>query len=144
MDKKHFIDLIDDIVDEYELNWCNGEYDIDFESKTGYLMVEAPNNSTRYVDIDPIVSYIVEHRLENTPDNDKLILGNIKRAIAESVENFSADEEFDELYDPSNPYKTFSPSEFIKILQDAETFFKETAYKLRHETCDIPDLEDLN
>ena len=144
MDKKHFIDLIDDIVDEYELNWGNGEYDVDFESKTGYLIVESPWHSTRYVDLDPIVSYIVEHKLDATPDNDKLILGNIKRAIAESVEDFSADEEFDELYDPSNPHKTFSPSEFIKILQDAETFFKETAYKLRHETCDIPDLEDLN
>ena len=144
MDKKHFIDLIDDIIDEYELNWNHREYDVDFESKTGYLVVEAPNNSTRYVDIDPIVSYIVEHRLENTLDNDKLILGNIKRAIAESVENFSADEEFDELYDPSNPYKTFSPSEFIKILQDDETFFKEMASKLRHEIYDIPDLEDLS
>lgn len=143
MDKKHFIDLIDDIFEEYELNWSHREYDVDFESKTGYLVVEAPNNSTRYVDIDLIVSYIVEHRLENTPDNDKLILGNIKRVIAENIEDFSADEEFDELYDPSNPHKTFSPSEFIKILQDDETFFKEMAYKLRHETHGIPKLEEL-
>ena len=146
MDEKHLIDLIDDITDEYEFNWNNGEYDIDFESQTGYLIVESPWHSTRYVDLDPIVSYIVEHKLDATPENDKLISGNIKRAIADCLEDYSADEEFDELYEPvtSNPNNHFTPSEFLRILQNSEDFFKDVADKLRHAAYGIPDLENAD
>ena len=146
MDKKHFIDLIDDITDEYELDWGNGEVDIDFETETGYLTVEAPGHAVVGVFLNPIVAYVVKQKNKNNSDTDEFISGHIKKAIAEHIEDFSADEEFNEIgYEvTSNPNNHFTPSEFFRMLQDDETFFKEMACKLRHEIYDIPDLEGLN
>ena len=144
MDKKHFIDLIDDIVDEYELDWGNRDVDIDFDTETGYVLVEAPHHATIYVDLDPIIAYIVKHKFEDNSDTDEFISAHIKKAIAEHIEDFSADEEFNEIgcEVTSNPNNHFTPSEFLRMLQDDEEFFTETARKLRQDIYGIADLED--
>ena len=146
MDKEYLTDLIYDIIYEHDLDWGNGEVDIDFESKAGYLTAEAPHHVTVYVDLDPIVAYIIENKPDVTQNNDKIISGNIERAIAESMETFSADEEFDELYEPvtSNPNNHFTPSGFLRMLESDEEFFTETARKLRQEVYGTPDLEDAD
>ena len=144
MDKKHFIDLIDDIIDEYELDWGNGEVDIDFETETGYLTVEAPGHAVVGVFLNPIVAYVVKQKNKNNSDTDEFISGHIKKAIAEHIEDFSADDEFNEIgYEvTSNPNNHFTPSEFFRTLQDSEEFFTETARKLRQDAYGIADFED--
>ena len=143
MDEKHFTDLVEKIIDHYELDYGHGRFEVNFADGTSYLVVEAPRHSTITMSLNPIVSYIVEHKLDATPENDKLISGNIKRAIAEILEDYSADEELDYYRDEISisPEGHGMPANFFKvILADCEDFFKETAHNLRQDSKGIPDL----
>lgn len=136
IDEKHFIGLIEEIVDRYELDYGQGRCEVSFNDGVGYLIVEAPLHSIVAVSLNPIVSYIVEHDLDATPENDEFISGHIKRAIADCLNDFSANEELREYRDEISvsPDGRGMPANSVRaILANSEEFFKETAYRLRRD-----------
>ena len=143
-----FIDLINDSILPYNAEW-GGHIDLfnfDFENKTGFLVVSSYYYSKVKVPLDSILSYIVDHHLEDTLDNEQLIVGNLERLIAKTVETFSADEEFNKLYDEFvlDPNHHLTSTEFLKYLQYGEECFKDLASIFRQVSKGIPDFKDAN
>jgi hypothetical protein len=86
------------------------------EQDTDYFLVEAPNNADIYVRFD---------------DDDEI--ENIMSKMIEILQDFDADERFMDLWSKDfAEHNHFSPSQFIRMLQEDEASFKELAYKLRN------------
>lgn len=137
IDEKHFIGLIEEIVEQYELDYGHGRFDVSFNDGAGYLVVEAPLHSVVAVSLSSIISYVVEHELDSTPENDAFISRRIKLAVADCLEDFSANEELHEYRDEISvgPSGRGMPANSLRaVLTDCEDFFKETAYKLRQDS----------
>lgn len=152
MTEKHLIDLINRVVDQYELDHGNGYVDVDFDYKIGSLIVESPHHSFVDVNLNPLVRYIVNYELEPTPENDKFVLGNIKRLTIKGLEDFSTDDNLNDFYDPSytelcnefilNPNFHFGISRYLEMKHD-EDDFKEKACLMKEEIEGIPSVEEL-
>lgn len=161
MTEEHLLDLINTIVKKYSFDRGEVEIDIDFNYKVGSIIIESTYHSYLDVNLNPIVRYVVNHRLEDTPENDKIISGNIKRAIIKSLESFSAVDEFNELYsddfsdEDDDPLTAedldklaldsgfFSPSYDYLAMKCDEEAFKSKARCMREEVKGIPTLEEL-
>ena len=107
------VDIAQRVMEEYELDYDNGEV---FEQDDGvYMTVEAPNHATIGVDFDK--------------DSDEQ---TILREVADFMDSFDADDEFDELWSREfGEHNHFTPSQFIHMLMEDERFYRETATRLR-------------
>lgn len=111
--------LAENIIDRYLLDYNNAE--VYLQEGILYMTVEAPNHATIGVDIN-LNDWILNKRVA-----EKIIL----KAIVERIRTFDADDEFDDLWSTEfGRYNGFRASEFIKMLQEDEKFFKECAVKM--------------
>jgi predicted nucleic-acid-binding protein len=107
MKKEKIKEFIDEIIEEYELDYGNSETCI--QEDDVFFNLEAPNNGTI----------------------GKLFHGDatkkeIVKEIVDTLLSFNADDEFDCLYNSVD----FKPSEFIDMLKEDEKYFKDTAEKM--------------
>jgi len=85
------------------------------ETDEDYFVIEAPNNATWQI------------QFEKEDDIDDIIY-----KTKEQLEEFDADERFTDFWSKEfAEHNHFSPSQFIKMLQEDEASFKELAYKLK-------------
>lgn len=111
--------LAENIIDRYLLDYNNAE--VYLQEGILYMTVEAPNHATIGVDIN-LNDWILNKRVA-----EKIIL----KAIVERIRTFDADDEFDDLWSTEfGRHNGFRASEFIKMLQEDEKFFKECAVKM--------------
>lgn len=143
MDAKHLIDLINEVIKEYELDRGNGGLnDIDVGTLECSIVVEAPNHSIVRVNLDSVIWYLSIHQSDE--DIDKIILGNIKLAIAKRIRLFSVNDELDYFYESSitNPHCRFTRSECWNLCMDDKAYFKDLEHRLRMETIGIPEIKE--
>lgn len=112
--------LAENIIDRYLLDYNNAE--VYLQEGILYMTVEAPNHATIGVDVN-----LNDWALNNKRVAEKIIL----KAIVERIRTFDADDEFDDLWSTEfGRHNGFRASEFIKMLQEDEEFFKECAVKM--------------
>ena len=111
--------LAENIIDRYLLDYNNAE--VYLQEGILYMTVEAPNHATVGLDIN----------LNDWSLNEKIAEKIILKAIIERIRTFDADDEFDDLWSTEfGRHNGFRASEFIKMLQEDEEFFKECAVKM--------------
>ena len=111
--------LAENIIDRYLLDYNNAE--VYLQEGILYMTVEAPNHATVGLDIN----------LNDWSLNEKIAEKIILKAIVERIRTFDADDEFDDLWSTEfGRHNGFRASEFIKMLQEDETFFKDCAVKM--------------
>lgn len=115
--------LAENIIDRYLLDYNNAE--VYLQEGILYMTVEAPNHATIGVDVN----------LNDWVLNKKVAEKIIIKAIVEQIRTFDADDEFDELWSIEfGSYNGFRASEFIRMLQEDEVFFKNCAVKMNKAT----------
>ena len=118
---QEIIDLAQNIINRYSLDYDNAEVEL-FENDILAIMVEAPNHAIVEVTID-LNNWVLEDK--------KMVEKIILRTIADEIRKFNADDEFDDLWSTEfGRHNGFRASEFIKMLQEDEKFFKECTVKM--------------
>ena len=145
-DYRYISDIAYNLIDQYELDWGTGNAYLDATHQSGFIVVEAPHHSTIAVNVSEPIIYMVERKLNDTPENRKFLSGKIKQALIEDMQAFSVEDEL-ECYaeDPSTiTCEHSNDSELRKFLVEDKDFFQEIAYRMKEEIKEIPDLEDAN
>ena len=116
-----------DLLDEYDLSHGNSEVLI----QDGRLSVtmEAPNHATINLNV-PVM------------ESDEETIGNLKTEMIDRMSRFAADEEFNELWSPEfAEHNGFTPSGFMKMLQEDENHFHAAGFQMYMDTR--PSLREL-
>ena len=128
-EQKIITGVFQEIVDDYGLNYGNGE--ITFETYNGPWIdatIEAPNNSVVAVQIDG-TDY--EAFFENGRLVDKAIIrGILASEIHKAIEEWDAEETFKELWSRDFQY---GPFEFADMLQEDEKYLDKTDNQILEE-----------
>ena len=111
MGQKKEINSLQELID-----WIDNSKICCFEEiSEEYFIIEAPNNATWQI------------QFKKDDEIDDIILKTI-----EQLEKFDADNEFTELWSKDfAEHNHFTPSQFIRMLQEDEASFKELARELR-------------
>jgi len=111
MEQQRKITSLQELID-----WINNDNDCHVsETDNEYFYIEAPNNADVFVCI------------EKDADIDDIVLQTI-----DNLEDFDANERFMELWSKEfAEHNHFTPSHFIKILQEDKETFCGVAYRLR-------------
>jgi hypothetical protein len=105
------------LVKEFKLNDSNGYVYVNDEGVVEEFIVEASNNASLSLDVDDW--------------DESTTVEEILSAVVKKMEEFSADEEFDELYSPNfGENNQFTPSKFLRMLMADEVQFHETANQI--------------
>lgn len=132
---QEIIYLAQNIINRYWLDYNNADVEL-FENDVLAMMVEAPNHATVEVSVD-LTNLVL--------DDKKMLKKIILRTIAGEIRKFNADDEFDELWSIEfGRHNGFRASEFIKMLQEDEEYFKEHAGRMYKEAINYDEevLED--
>lgn len=134
IDEKQFIWLVDTVAGEFELDYGKGETDVNFAARTGRLVVDSPHHTMIIsITLDPIVSYVIEHNLDATPENEKFVLANIERALIERVLRFMKSDgykEFDEEVCSNRTKQLISFRDYDNFKAD-QAYFIETVAQMK-------------
>jgi hypothetical protein len=91
------------LIESFKLNDSNEDVYVNDECIVEEFVVEASNNTSLSLDVEDW--------------NESTTVEEILSVVVEKMEEFSADEEFDELYYPSfGEVNQFTPSKFLRIL----------------------------
>lgn len=109
------IDIAEDIIETYELDYGNSETFV--QGNNVFVTVEAPNHAT--------IGVAVPNRTDRI---------GLARRLAYEMDSFDADEEFDELWSKEFAGRNhFTPSGFLRMLEEDQEYFDKTADALRGE-----------
>lgn len=114
-------DIFQDLVDDYSLDYGNGE--ITFENDWDVwinAVIEAPNNSTIQVVIDGSDYQALFNDGNGELEDSSTIRGILASEIHKAIEEWDAEETFKELWSRDFQY---SPFEFVDMLREDEEFF---------------------
>lgn len=116
-DKEYDNEDIEEMIEDYSLNHNNSEvFDQDGEQ---FIVVEAPNHAT----------FQVEHSAENSGNT----VGDVRKSLLR-MEEFDADEEFDELWSNGfGAHNGISATDFYTGLKADEQYFKDRARDIRED-----------
>lgn len=121
-------DIFQDIVDDYSLDYGNGE--ITFENDDDVCInavIEAPNNSTIQVIIEGSDYQALFNDKNGELEDSSTIRGILASEIHKAIEEWDAEETFKELWSASFEY---GPFEFVNMLREDEEFFNNVDDKL--------------
>ena len=116
-------DIFQDLVDDYSLDYGNGE--ITFENDWDVwinVVIEAPNNSTIQVVINGSDYQALFNDENGELEDNSTIRGILASEIHKAIEEWDAEETFKELWSRDFQY---SPFEFVDMLREDEEFFND-------------------
>lgn len=114
-------DIFQDLVDDYSLDYGNGE--ITFENDDDAwinAVIEAPNNSTIQVVIEGSDYQALFNDGDGELEDSSTIKGILASEIHKAIEEWDAEETFKELWSRDFQY---GPFEFADMLREDEEFF---------------------
>ncbi|MHA3723747.1 hypothetical protein ACXR2T_07695 [Leucobacter sp. HY1910] len=108
-------DSIQALLEAHDLDYGNAEVE-----DGDFMTVEAPNHATWRVDTDGF--------------EDGGTMGDLKATIAQDLDDFDPDEQFDEIWSPEfGEHNGFTPRQFLDGLREDKAFFEHAAMRLRAE-----------
>lgn len=123
--------IFQDVVDEYQLNYGNGEITFEGTQDDPWIdqVIEAPNNTTisAYVEgLDYQALFDDESKLRNNAAIRKILAC----AICKAIDNWEPEDTFEELWEPGFEFSAF---EFMEMLKEDKKYFDDTYKELEVE-----------
>ncbi len=120
-EEKIIEEIFQDIVDEYSLNYGNGEITFENDGEPWInAVIEAPNNTTIQVIIEGSDYQALFNDENGELEDSSTVRGILASEIHKAIEEWDAEETFKELWSVNFEY---GPFEFVDMLREDEEFF---------------------
>ena len=121
-------EIFQDMVDEYSLNYGNGEITFENDGEPWInAAIEAPNNTTIQVVIEGSDSQALFNDENGELEDSSTVRGILASEIHKAIEEWDAEETFKELWSVSFEY---GPFEFADMLIEDDEFFNNVGDEL--------------